>query len=122
MSDETLVQFTLGDSRPYTVIPKIDGLPFAIDPVTSVVKAAIVKNDRKARLTEDLELHATTPGSDWAVSKCVVKFPRSHTQEITVTGKALLELQVTFKSSDPLIEDDDWTWFFPIELIRGHII
>lgn len=123
MSDEELVQFILGDSRPYTVEPKINKSTFTIDPTTSEVKAAIVSTDKKKMLTPSyITLSSTTQGSDWSISKLIVKFPKDYTKDITIVGKALLELQVTFKSSVEGIEDDDWTWFFPIELVRGNIL
>ena len=121
MSNE--VDFIKGDSRPYTLKPTINNLPFNIDPLTCVVKAAVVSNDKKKLLSSDtLTLLSTTPGSNWVESTLIVKFPRSYTVDITNTGPALIEIQITFNATTPDVEGDDWTWFFPINLVKGNIL
>jgi hypothetical protein len=116
--------FVTGDSRPHTVTLTINGTPFDI-PSGAVVKAALVSADRQRVLTPaPITLSSSTPGSDWAESTLVVKFPRASTVDIAVPGKlmkAFLEIQVTFDNPDVLLDDDDWTWHIPVEIVPGKI-
>ena len=118
MADQEIV---LGDSRPYTVALKINGNPFAINPSSDVVKAAIISADKKKLLAGPITLLSTTPGGDWANSTLIVKFPRALTADVAIIGKALLEVQVTFDNADASVDDDDWTWFLPVTLSRGQL-
>lgn len=114
--------FILGDSRPYTVTLTINGAPFAIDPATSTVKATIVDARMRTALVETpVTLSSTTPGADWSASTLVLKFPRASTADIMTTGKAYLEVQVTLDNATPGVDDDDWTWHFELNLIKGLI-
>ena len=114
-------EFILGDSRPYVVNLTINGAPFEIDTLTATVKAALVSSDKKKLLAGPITLVSTYPGSDWSIAKLIVKFPREATEEVKVTGEHLLEVQVTFDNADALLDDDDWTWFIPVELVKGNI-
>ena len=116
-----MADFILGDSRPYTVDLQINNAPFAIDPITSTVKAALVKSDKKKLLAGPIILSSTTPGADWSASKLVLKFPRATTADVKETGGHYLEIQVTLDNTDAAVDDDDWTWFIPITLVRGNI-
>ena len=116
-----MAEFILGDSRPYTVDLKINNATFAIDPLTSTVKAALVKNDKKRLLAGPITLSSTTPGADWSASKLVLKFPRATTADVKEIGDHYLEVQVTLDNTDALLDDDDWTWFIPITLVKGNI-
>jgi hypothetical protein len=114
-------EFILGDSRPYVVNLSINGAPFPIDPLTSSIKAAIVTSDKKKLLAGPITLASTSLGADWSISKLIVKFPRAATSDVKVTGEHLLEVQVTLDNTDAQLEDDDWTWFIPVELVKGNI-
>lgn len=107
-----------GDSRPYSVVLKVNDAPIVGGiPLTTVIKAQIVSTDRKKVLTtEPVEILSAAIGSDWVNSKIVVKFPRSSTSSITHQGPALIEVQATFAG-----EEDDWTWFVDIELVKGNL-
>ena len=107
-----------GDSRPYSVILKINDAPIPGGiPYGTVIKAQIVSTDKKKILSaEPLEVLSSAVGADWAASKIVVKFPRASTADITAQGKALIEIQATFPT-----EEDDWTWFVPVELVKGNL-
>jgi hypothetical protein len=108
-------QIVTGDSRPYTISLTIDGEPFVITSGVDTVKAALVSLDRKTVLAAATSLSSTTPGSDWAASKVVYKPGRSDTASLTVQGPALVEVQVSFGGTD------DWTWFIPVNLIKGNV-
>lgn len=114
-------EFILGDSRPYVVNLSINGATFPIDPQTSTVKAALVSGDKKKLLAGPITLSSTALGADWAISKLIVKFPKTTTADVKVTGEHLLEIQVTLDNADAQLEDDDWTWFIPVELVKGNI-
>lgn len=109
-------EIVLGDSRPFSVQLQIDGETFIINPDTDTVKVAIVTTDNKAAIVPAMDIASTLPGSDWAISKIIVKFPRSSTDSLNFQGNALLEIQVTFASTD-----DDWTWFIPVSLRKGNV-
>lgn len=109
-------EIILGDSRPFSVQLQIDGETFPINPNTDTVSVAIVTTDNRAAIVSAMEILPSLPGSDWETSKIIVKFPRSSTNNLNFQGNALLEIQVTFTSTD-----DDWTWFIPVALRKGNI-
>ena len=118
-----MAKFVTGDSKPYSVVLKINDLPIVGGiPTDSIVKAQIVAIDRKKILTtEALTILSTVPGSNWAESTIVIKFPRASTKDIPITSKegfigALIEIQATFTAGE-----DDWSWFLPIELYKGNL-
>ena len=114
--------FIIGDSRPYTVQLTINDLPFVIDPVKDIVKAAIVSTEKKALSVTPVTVLSTLPGADWTTSKLTVKFPRASTSGIKEAQKALMEIQVTFDGQNvDEAEWDDWTWFLDINLVKATI-
>lgn len=111
--------FTTGDSRPYPMQLTINDQPFEI-PISSVVKAQIISSDKKKVLSSSPAICLSSDtDADWATSKVSVKFPREATASIRIQGDALLEVQVTLGSGDSA---EDWSWFIPIELEKGHIV
>lgn len=111
--------FTLGDGRPYPFQLTINSEVFEI-PINSLVKAQIVSEDKKKVLSAAPAVCSSTDANaDWATSKVIVKFQRDDTSEIKIQGDALLEIQVTFVNGS---DKDDWTWYIPIELEKGHIV
>lgn len=114
--------FIIGDSRPYTVQLTINDLPFVIDPLKDLVKAAIVSTDKKALSSAPVSVLSTAPGADWATSKLTVKFPRASTAGIKEEQKAYMEIQVTFDGQNvDEAEWDDWTWFLEVKLVKATI-
>ena len=118
-----MAKFVTGDSKPYSVVLKINDLPIVGGiPTDTVIRAQIVALDRKKVLTtEPLTILSTVPASDWANSTIVIKFPRASTKDISITSKdgfidALIEIQATFSAGE-----DDWSWFLPIELYKGNL-
>lgn len=111
--------FVLGDGRPYPVQLTINDEVFAI-PSYSIVKAQILSEDQKKVLSSaPAECLSTDLGADWDTSKIIVKFSREATASIRNQGSAILEVQVTFINGE---DKDDWTWFIPVELEKGHIV
>ena len=116
-----MTDFVVGDSRPYVVQLTINEESFVINPVTDMVKAAIVSEDRSRLLcTSAILLSSAAPGGDWAESKVVVKFPRAHLSGVKKATEAVLEVQVTFGYADEATADD-WTWFIPVNLVLAQI-
>ena len=118
-----MAKFVTGDSKPYSVVLKVNDLPIVNGiPVDTTIKAQIVTIDRKKVLTtEPITITSAAPGSDWVNSVVVVKFPRASTKDIAITSKegfmdAYIEIQATFTAGQ-----DDWSWFVPIELYKGNL-
>lgn len=119
-----MTEFVVGDSRPYAVQLTINDEPFVINPAVDTVKAAIVSADGSRLLCASaISVASTAPGSDWATSKVVIKFPRSQTATIKKAVSGMLEIQVTFNGL--AVDDttwDDWTWFIPVDLVLAQIV
>lgn len=118
-----MTELVVGDSRPYAVQLTINEEPFVINPALDTVKAALTDPEGKRLLClSAINVLSTVPGSDWATSKVVVKFPRSQTASIKKATPGVLEIQVTFNGlSVDETSWDDWTWFIPVELVLSQI-
>jgi len=112
-----------GDSKPYRLTLEVNEEPILGGiPDNAVIKAQIKDITKKKILTADaITITKDVPGSNWALSKIVVKFPRTATKDIVVTGKegfmeAYLEIQIHYPT-----DDSDWTWEKVIEIHKGII-
>lgn len=106
-----------GDSRPYVANLTINGAPFVIPP-TAKVQVALVSTDKSKKLLNPITVDSTITGADWAVSKVVFRFSRVATGGIKDFGKALVEIQVELPDGT---DTSDWTWWIPINIVRGNI-
>lgn len=117
---EILQEIVSGDSRPYIINLKINDAAFDIPVENSIIKCALVSLDKQTLLsTGTKSVLSTVPGSDWAASKIVVKFDKSMTSAIKYQGKALIEVQITFRAGEP--DEYDLTWFVPVVIVKGNI-
>ncbi len=111
-------EFVTGDTRTKLVQLEINELPFVIDPASTVRAQIVNKEKTKALTTEPAKCLSTMTGAVWATSLIAVKFPRTTTADIKVTGVANLEIQVTL---DPLGDPEDFTFYIPITLAKGNL-
>jgi hypothetical protein len=115
-------EIILGNDHFFTANLLLGGSPYVIDP-TYVVKATLVKIDRKSALiATPITLTSTSPEADWSIGKVTGKFLRADTTGVTVQGDAYLEIRVaSTEGTVPTADDHDLSWFFKVNLIKGNI-
>lgn len=115
-------EIILGNDHFFTANLLLGGNPYPIDPAY-VVKATLVKIDRKSALTASpITLTSSSPEANWAIGKVTGKFPRASTSAITTQGDAYLEIRVeSTEGTVPTNDDHDLSWFFKVNLIKGNI-
>ena len=87
---------------------------------TAVVKYTLISGDRKTTLIETpVASLKTFAGSDWTKSIVCCKFTRNDTKDISYTGKAFVEIQITENIGTE--NEYDSTWFYMVDLIKGYI-
>lgn len=86
---------------------------FNIPTVGVPVTVAIVSKDHARRLTSEVSVSSSEPGSDWTTSTLVINIDKTETEAITEIGAALLEIQVN--------DGDEITWFHGVNIINGQI-
>jgi hypothetical protein len=109
-------------STPYIVTGDNTALPVQLKknravfniPQDAVVKVAIVSSDHGVAYTAAVEQSYAATGADWANSLIVLELPAEETANVSYSGPAKLEVQVTNDGVDD-------TWFVDVELIRGHV-
>jgi len=93
---------------------KVDNInqKFVINP-DAIIKAVIINIDKSGLLTDVITIDKTMPGTDLNNSTIVIQFTEQQTGQITITGKAFLEIQVN--------DSGKLTWFVPITIGKGNI-
>lgn len=88
---------------------------------TAVVKYTLVAGDRRSTLIDTpIASLKTFVGSDWTKSIVCCKFTRDDTKDLTYTGKAFVEIQITENTGTA--DEHDTTWFYMIEIVKGNIL
>jgi hypothetical protein len=90
-----------------------NGVDFAILN-SDQVQCAIVSFDRKTILVTAVVQDDTATGANWGESIIACEFTNALTNQITKTGQAWLEIQVTQASKIT-------TWFVMVNIIQGNI-
>ena len=113
-------EFITGDSRTKLVQLRINTNTFVIDPASTVTAQIVDKVKKKTLSSAPVTCLSTMTGAAWATSLVAVKFPRASTASIKAAdlGDALLEIQVTL---DPLGDQEDYTFYVPITLVKGFL-
>jgi len=103
---------TTGYTFSVPVTLKKNGVTFNI-PVAAIVKAAVIRADRTAKLLDAVTLSSAAVGSDWANSLVIVEFSEVQTAQLTKPEAVKIEIQVDDAGKLP--------WFVSGEVVKGNI-